>query len=96
MIYETIDNAGQLRDKFVAYDRDNFSYEAYGALFEMLDEMENYELDVIAICCDFNESTEDEIRADYAIDEDMDVEQYLQDNTIVMKLSNGNFLYQSF
>ena len=96
MIYETIDNAGQLRDKFVACGRDNFSYEAYEALFEMLDEMENYELDVIAICCDFNESTEDEIRVDYAIDEDMDVEQYLQDNTIAMKLSNGDFLYQSF
>jgi len=96
MIYETIDNAGQLRDKFVAYGRDTFTYEAYEALFEMLNEMGDYELDVIAIDCDFNESTEDEIRADYDLDEDMDVEQYLQDNTIAMKLSNGDFLYQSF
>ena len=96
MIYETIDNAGQLRDKFIAYGRDTFTYEAYKALFEMLNERGDYELDVIAIDYDFNESTEDEIRADYAIDEDVDVEQYLQDNTIVMKLSNGGFLYQSF
>lgn len=96
MIYETIDTASQLRDRFIACNRDNFSYEGYEALFEMLDELERYELDVIAVCCDFNEASEDEIRADYAIDEDLDVEHYLQDNTIVMKLSNGNFLYQSF
>lgn len=96
MIYETIDTASQLRDRFIAYNRDNFSYEGYEALFEMLDEMESYELDVIAVCCDFNEASEDEIRADYAIDEDLDVEQYLQDNTMVTKLSNGDFLYQIF
>ena len=96
MIYETIDNASKLRDKFIAYDRDNFSDDGYEALFEILNEMGDYKLDVIAINCDFNESTEDEIRADYDLDKNLDVEQYLQDNTMATKLSNGDFLYQSF
>ena len=52
---------------------ENFSYEGLNVLFEMLEEWEEstgeeIELDVIALCCDFTESTFEEIAQDYNID----------------------------
>lgn len=49
------------REQFKAYGRaDQFSYEGLEALFDYLEELEHceepYELDVIALCCDFSES----------------------------------------
>ena len=49
---------------------DNFSYEGLDALFDWFEQLEDdtgeeIELDVIAICCDFTESSIDEIVQDY-------------------------------
>ena len=55
------------RQRFVDYGRESqFSYEALGALFEHLEEIEDAtgeetNLDVIGICCDFSEFTREEI-----------------------------------
>lgn len=60
--------------QFEAYGRkDNFSYAGLSALFEYCEDREQdigeeWELDVIALCCDFTESDIDEIANDYNID----------------------------
>ena len=54
-MYITVDQSTFVRE-FEAYGRaDQFSYEALEALFEYYDELEDFELDVIAICCDWTE-----------------------------------------
>lgn len=90
---------------------ENFSYEGKKALFYFLEDMEEqtgeeYELDVIALCCEFAESDVAELIADYGIDvseaEDDEekaeiVEDYLNDHTMVVgKLDNGSFVYAQF
>lgn len=55
---------------------DNFSYEGLKILFEYLEEYEmdigeELELDVIGLCCDFSESTFEDIAALYYIEIDI-------------------------
>jgi len=62
-------------DQFKAIRPDNFSYEGLELLFSMLEESEDstgeqIELDVIAICCDYSESTADELINNYDIEID--------------------------
>jgi hypothetical protein len=105
-------------DAFRQMDRqDSFTYEGKKAIFEWIefyeeDTGEEIELDVIAICCDFNELTTDEVIANYpGIDtddkytgepitdsDDMDkvVEEYLNDNTTLIANNNGTFVFTSF
>ena len=103
----------QFCDAFRAMNRnENFSYEGKKALFDFLEEMEEqtgeeYELDVIALCCEFAESDVGELIADYGIDvseaegdeEEIEqiVEEYLEENTMIVgKLDNGSFVYAQF
>jgi len=103
----------QFCDAFRAAERnENFSYDGKRALFDFLEEMadqaaEEYELDVIALCCEFAESTAEELASDYRIDVtdaegDEDeieaiVEEYLNDNTMIAgKLKDGSFVYAQF
>ncbi len=88
----------QFRDAFQSVRPDNFSYEGLGVLFESLEQLgedtgTEVELDVIALCCEFSESTVSEIAANYGIDltdsEDDDeikdkVIDYLQDHTYMV------------
>ena len=63
----TIENASQFRDEFRQCGRaDQFSYEALGLLFDYFEEIDpDYELDVIAICCEYSEGTAwDELASD--------------------------------
>jgi len=58
---------------------DNFTYAGLGELFEYLEELEHCEeqteLDVIGLCCDFEEGTAQEIASNYNVDiEGMDDE----------------------
>ena len=56
-------NVYQFRDAFRAYGRnDQFSYNGLECLFDYLEEYsdstgEPFELDVVALCCDFYEDT---------------------------------------
>lgn len=90
----------------------NFSREGLKSLFDFLEDMEDqtgeeYDLDVIALCCEFAESSIEEIISDYSIDvseaeadeEEIEeiVEEYLNDNTMLVgKLDNGSFVYAQF
>ena len=107
MIYQTIDNASQFRDQFHRCGRGNqFSYEALGLIFDYLNDCgSDVELDVVGICCDFEEDTPESIADSYGIDtEGLDegeikdaVLTYLEDNTsVVGETSSGNFVYRQF
>jgi len=98
---------------FVDADRkENFSYEALGLLFDYFEEQtgEEIELDVIAICCEYNEDTVADIASNYSVDlsdldpEDDDYEEqcteavrdYLNDNTQLIGETSTGFVYLAF
>jgi len=100
-------NLSDFRDAFRNMDRkDNFSYEGLELLFDMFEEIdENMELDVIAICCDYNEDNWEDIAKNYDIDledvEDEDekreiVKDYLEENTYLVGAVGDCFIYQVF
>jgi len=95
---------------FVDADRkENFSYEGLGLLFDHLEEMEEIngqeiELDVITLCCDYNEDNPDDIISNYSIDvEGLDddekidaVRDYLEENTTLVGETSSGFVYLAF
>jgi hypothetical protein len=101
----TITHASQFRDAFHAAGRaEQFSYEALGLLFDYFEELDpDMELDVIAICCDYAESTPAEIIDAYGIEYDENeptdhdaAMAYLEANTsIVGVTSEGAIVYAS-
>jgi hypothetical protein len=96
-------------DTFKMYRPDNFSYSGLHVLFDYLEEYENstgeqIELDCIAICCEYSESTPAEIIADYSLDseeydeDDIDkLVEYLEEQTSVCGITRNNtIVYQVF
>lgn len=112
-IVKTFDESDFI-DEFKAYNRqDNFSYKGLRVMFNALNEIAQdcemvIEMDVIALCCDYNELSVDDVINDYDIDLDDKsfddktdlVINYLHDHTMVL----GNYdidgvdyvLFQSF
>jgi hypothetical protein len=90
-MYQTI-NEYDFRNAFHDMGRgEQFSYEGLTILFDALEQYEvdngePFELDVIALCCDFSELSEKEVRDTYGdmIDEADEVEEFLHDNTWVL------------
>jgi hypothetical protein len=89
--------------------QDQFSYEGRAVLFEYLEELETstgqeLELDVIALCCDYYESSVEEIILNYRIDiEGLDddeqieaVREYLMDNGAYCGETATGFVYSAF
>ena len=107
-------NLHDFRDAFYSMGReDNFSYEGLEILFNYLKDWEQgadeeIELDVIALCCNYAESTIDELIRDYAIDisdcaPDDDeaikdvVWEYMGQNTVVCgATADGSIVYTQF
>ena len=85
-------------------------YKGLECLFDFLEEYsdstgEPFELDVVALCCEFYEEDAEDIAKNYSIDiEGMDdeeivdaVREYLEENTIIVgEPSEGLFVYQAF
>ena len=109
-IVQTI-NLYQFREAFRTCGRnDQFSYKGLECLFDYLEEYsdstgEPFELDVVALCCDFYEDTAEDIANNYNIDiEGLDkdeavdaVREYLEENTIIVgEHSSNGFVYQAF
>lgn len=106
----------QFCDAFRDMDRkENFSYDGLRVLFDYLEELEadtgeEMELDVVAICCDYNELSYTDVINEYNIDiTDCDgetitdeeelielVRDYLNDETIVVGENAGVFVFQVF
>jgi hypothetical protein len=107
-MYLTIDNASQFRDEFRAHNRgEQFSYEGLGLLFEYLEEIDpQYDLDVIAICCEYSEGNPEGIAKNYGFDlEGCETEadiaaavlDYLHNETSVVGVTTfGEIIYQQF
>ena len=111
-IVQTINNVYQFREAFrLAGRSDQFSYKGLEVLFDYLDELsdaigEPIELDVAALCCDYYESSIEELIDNYNIDvSDADgdedeiktiVEEYLQYNTSVCGQVSDGFVYAAF
>ena len=100
MIYKTID-IYDFRAAFTDYDRaDQFSYDGLNALFDWLSEMsddctEPYELDVIALCCEFTEYSDfSEIYDNYSNTNIENIED-LRDYTTVIEF-DGGIIIQDF
>lgn len=105
-------NECDFHDAFRTMDRlENFTHEGRTALFDWLEELEQdtgqeIELDVIALCCEFEQGHWQDIADNYVIDlsdykDDEEKEQavlsYLEDNTqVIASLDDGSILYQVF
>jgi len=91
--------------------RENFSYDGLGILFDYLEELESscgeeWELDVVALCCDYSEDSPKVIAATYGIDlsdpadEDTTLDEvmdYLEYRTSVCGVTDdGAIVYQQF
>ena len=106
-MYQTI-NDYDFRKAFHDMGRgEQFSYEGLEILFEALEQYEvdtgeDMELDVVAICCDFSELSEKEVRDTYGdiIGEADEVEEFLQDKTWLLGSHEVNgvkqFIFQQF
>ena len=87
------------RDTFLtsANYSENFSYNGLTALYDYFSELEDelgesIEFDYISIVGEYSELTIDELRDNYSInkDKDIDVIEYLQENTIVIEIENSD------
>ena len=112
-IVQSINNVYQFREAFrLAGRMDQFSYEGLEVLFDYLDNLsedtgETIELDVVALCCEYYESSIEELIDNYNIDlsevdkDDPDsiievVREYLEDNTSVCGEVSDGFVYAAF
>ena len=104
-------NFSQFIDAFKAHDRyDGYGYEALKVIYNYLEEYEEetgqeIELDVIAICCDYNAEHYTAIASNYSIDLDgLDddeakeaVIEYIQNNSAYLgEAADGELVYQCF
>lgn len=110
-------NFSQFCDAFRDAGReDQYTYQGQRALFDMLTEYEEetgqeLELDVIALCCEYQESTVDEVIEDYLIEVELEeddtdgdyeykkekaVREYLSDNTSFTECRSGGEIHFIF
>lgn len=108
-------NVYQFRDAFQKIRPDNFSYDGLTILFDYLERFEEecgeeLELDVIGICCEWDEADYQGIAESYGLDNDIDnwlemdseerkeaVLAYLNDNTLVAgETDDGMIVYRQF
>lgn len=96
----------RFRDQFSIIRPENFSYKGLTALYDYLieweeDSGEQIELDVIALCCDFQEFQDiKEIFDYYGIDEDSmtdeQLEEYVCDHAPIVSWEKGCYLFGQF
>ena len=92
----TIVTEGNFRNTFLtSANYNNFSYSGLTALYDYFSELEDelgepIEFDLVAIAGEYSELTIDELRDNYSIDIDIDVIEYLQENTIVIEIENSD------
>jgi len=109
---QTVYNS-DFHDAFIKSGRENqFSYQGRNVLFDWIEQLdadtgEETELDVIALCCEFSESTTEEILNDYGYmlddtdEKDTDsIREFLRENTILCGEYEEEgltfFVYQQF
>ena len=92
-------------DAFRSAGRENqFSYQALESLFDYFEEYEagtgeEIELDVIAICCEYQESSIEDIKSDYSLDAELDedeVIEWLSEHTQYIGVGDDGLVFASF
>lgn len=88
------------RDAFIhASRKENFSYVGLEVLFDYLEEIApDYDLDVIGLCCEFEEASLDEINEQYS-QEFEDIEEaadWLADQTSVCGTTDDSVIFVQF
>jgi hypothetical protein len=81
-----------------------FSFEALNVIFNYLEDSDPAcELDIIGICCEFSESTVDEIISENDLDKSEDPEEnlqtarsFLEENTSIVGETADGFVYLQF
>ena len=99
-------DANDLKEEFKNWNRDYYSYEACEAIIELFEECDcgnNTELDIIALCCDFNEEVWEDIKENYSNHDDIaecetieELLNALNDYTWAVQTVDNNILYQCF
>ena len=104
-------NLHGFRDAFYSMGKkDQFSHEGIEWLFDYCEELERdldepYELDIVALCCDFQELTYEEIIDSYGIeinrnDSEEDIQtqirDFLEGETILVNYDENKVLFQQF
>jgi len=103
-------NFSTFQTAFESIRPDNFTYEGLTALFNWIEQQEQdtgeeQELDVIALCCDFTESTYEEIVKDYNLsDEEFSIPDempqavidHLNDETMIVGYNDKTVIYLNF
>lgn len=90
------------RNAFARADRLNqFTEDGLFVLFNALEDYEdstgeNIELDVIALCCDYAEMTELEIRESYGLEDSTSSTEYLNHHTWVLGTTPTTVIFQQF
>lgn len=85
--------------EFKESNRQNqFTSYALGKLFDYLEEFEEIELDIIALCCEYTEfESIEELQQNYNIPEDFEeARNYLEDRTQVICFEEDCILIQNF
>lgn len=100
----TIDRSIFIR-AFKDYGRENnFSHWALNELFDYFEQLESdmgeeIEFDCIAICCDYNEMSFDEIRKEYSNYKEMtddEIIDELNSETTVVAFSSDSIIFQAY
>ncbi len=74
-------------DYFRKIRPDNFSYQGLQSLFDYLEDIDpDFELDVIAICCDFSEDSFENIADQYGIELDAEMDEDYQKQQVIEHL----------
>jgi len=97
------------RTAFAQLRPNNFTYDGLAVLFDYFEDCEQdgeeFELDVIAICCDFSEDDYSSIANDYSIELEDDLEdeekmqvvkRYLEDEGVLIGETDNTFVYRQF
>ena len=91
-MYVTINTASEFMNEFHNVGRgDQFSYDALEQLWHHYNELDDYELDVVGICCEWAEYKSIAAACEELRLEDMDE---VYGNHQVIELSNGGVLVQ--
>jgi hypothetical protein len=100
----------EFQDAFTSLRPQNFSLQGLGVLWDYLEECEQdcgeeYELDVIALCCEFTEDTPLSIAEAYGIEIDpnenddeilQQVKDFLEVETIMLGSTDTTIVYRQF
>lgn len=78
------------RDAFRFMDRkDQFSYAALGLLYDYLEELDSeWELDVIGLCCEFNEMSIADVIREYSVGVPADADEAAKETAVLDYLNN--------